>query len=92
MAMSAFVVEDDDEEERRRAEADPAEIGATSATTTRSDRIPVTAALLSAGPVRGDEGGSAVRFAEARERRIKSPTRGTSATGPKRHVKTVQRR
>lgn len=92
VAMSALVVEDDEEEDLSSAEAEPAEMGATSATTTRSDRIPATAAERSAGPASGEEGGRAVRLVEARERRIVSPTRGTSPTGPKREVRTVQRR
>lgn len=78
-------------EERRSEDTAVAEIGATSATTTRSERIPATSALRSAGPGSDDEGGSAASEALARDRRMISPTRGMSAIGPKMEERTVHR-
>lgn len=78
---------------RRIVATDEAVTGATSETTTRSDRVPDNVALRSAGPGSGLDGRRADKLDEdAFDFLITSPILGESEIGPKMELSAVQRR
>ena len=78
---------------RTTVATDEAVTGVTSDTTTRSECVPESVALLSAGPGSGLDGNKADKLDEDTfDFLITSPTRGESAIGPKIELSVAQRR